>query len=217
MENTYYSEDASSTILSLQRILQQYDAHAMMKGNQCKVIAKGKVILTVELACDNLYHLSSHNIQENKVELLQYNTDINYWHQVLGHLNPRAIIEMSKRQNVKGLPNNLSITDFKPCPRCSQGKATKRKRKRNNPEKEVYKNNNIDIADAWHSDQKGPISPTSVHHNRYIILFIDEATGYVEPFFLKTLDESEEKYRILRKRLHTHLGKRPKFFICDGH
>ena len=37
---------------------------------------------------NHLYHLSSHVVHTNKALNLSYSCDINFWHQVLGHLNP---------------------------------------------------------------------------------------------------------------------------------
>lgn len=75
----------------------------------------------------------------------------------------------------------------------------------------------VTIADTWHSDQKGPITPQSVHGNKYTILFIDEFTGFVEAHHMRSLDETDEKYRIHRNRVLAHFNKKIKRLVCDGH
>ena len=56
-----------------------------------------------------------------------------------------------------------------------------------------------------------------MHGHQYAVIFVDEFSGYVEPHFMKTLDETEDKYRLHRQLVKTHFNKNIKHFVCDGH
>ena len=219
IENVYYCPQTSVNVLSLQSLLLNLEASAKFKDKECVLLHGGKKLMVATLESDHLYAVSSHTPDEsndNKILSLSYSRNINYWHSLLGHLHPKAIIEMAKHNLVDGMPTDLSMQDWKSCPTCAQGKSTKRKRKRRD-EKGIPPRQATLPGDSWHSDQKGPINPQSAHGNRYSILFVDEHTGYTEVFHLSSLDQTQETYEKHRKRVQTLFNRNIKRLICDGH
>jgi hypothetical protein len=214
--NVYYSPQTNISILSLQVLLAEENATAKFTPNSCTVLKGGKKMFHATLENDKLYCVSSHTANVNKILLLSYSKSLNEWHSLLGHLHPRAIIEMARLNLVEGLPKDLSMTDWKPCPICAMGKQTKRKRKHHSKFSVPQKLASMP-GDTWHSDQKGPINPLSVHGHRYTLLFVDDSTGYTEAIHLTSLTETEDAYQKHKQRVKTLFNKNIKRFICDGH
>jgi hypothetical protein len=123
---------------------------------------------------------------------------------------------MAKGDMFEGLPSSISMADWHGCTDCVKSKSTKRKRKRNNPFA-PHPRLPSSPGDTWHSDQKGQISPISIHKNRYAILFVDDATGYTEVAFVHSLADTEKAYDQLSAHVKTQFGKNIKQFICDRH
>jgi hypothetical protein len=217
IDDVYYSEDTNMNVLSIQKLISG-ESTAKMKGKDCIILRNGIKIMKAQLGSDNLYYLSSHSLvtQPNKLYFSRYEKDIYYWHNLFGHLNPRAIVNMAKEEMIEGMPSHLSMAEWKGCTHCTESKSTKRKRKRHTK----YNQNQrfpSTPGDTWHSDQKGPITPISIHKNRYCILFIDDATGYTECVFASSLTETEDTYNNLSARVKTLFGRNIKRFVCDGH
>jgi hypothetical protein len=217
IDQVYYSAETTINVLSIQCFLGACDASAKFSKNECVILQKGIKLIHAKLESDKLYCITSHEaICVNKLYSLSYYKDINYWHTLLGHLHPRAIIEMSRHNLVDGMPTDLSLENWTPCTMCASGKATKRPRKKHLEHQMPPKIATLP-GDTCHSDQKGPITPISIHGNRYSILFIDEHTGYVEVYHLPSLEQTEKVYKIHSQRVKTLFNRNIKRFICDGH
>jgi hypothetical protein len=221
LKKVYFSPQTKVNILSIRAFARdEPDSHfrSVFEGNTCAIIHNGVKIFHGKIDRDELFFLESHdsviNEKANKSYTLSYSHDINYWHKILGHVHPRAIIEMARKNMVEGLPPDISGKDWKACPSCAQGKATKRNRNRSKTKlpKPITK-----PGDCTHSDQKGPITPISIHKNKYFILFVDECTGFTEVFFLPSLDKTQDAYELHKNRIKTLLNKNIKTFVCDGH
>jgi hypothetical protein len=203
--------------LSLQKLLTD-QATAKFKNDECAIIRGGIKIMKANLENDNLYYLSSHTpiLNDNKLLVSRYTKDISYWHRLLGHFHPRAIVDMAKNNMIEGLPSSISMDEWKGCTECTEAKSTKWKRKRHPLHEKPSKLPSMP-GDTWHSDQKGPITPQSIHGSRYTILFIDDHTGYVEASHLRSLDETIDAYNSHKARVTTLFNRNIKMIICDGH
>jgi hypothetical protein len=217
VDHVYYSAETKINVLSIQCFLGACNASAKFSKDECVILQKGIKLMHAKLESDRLYCITSHEaISENKVLSLSYYKDINFWHNLLGHLHPKAIIEMSRHNLVDGMPTDLTMENWTPCPICASGKSTKRPRKKH-PKYAMPPKLATLPGDSCHSDQKGPITPISIHGNRYSILFIDEHTGYVEIYHLSSLDQTAKVYNTHKQRVKTLFNRNIKRFICDGH
>ena len=75
----------------------------------------------------------------------------------------------------------------------------------------------LNVGDEIHSDQAGPITPVSHYGSRYIVEFIDGASRMGFLYGVSSLTMTMEKYKVVKMIFSTHLKKKIKVFICDGH
>ena len=114
----------------------------------------------------------------NKVNsVLSY--PIDYWHRIMGHCNVADII---KAENVV---NGMRITDKKKfdCSTCIKSKMTQNFNRE--PDDRATK-----PLELVHSDLAGPIDPIARDGYRYAISFVDDYSGAISVYFLKSKNEA---------------------------
>jgi len=99
------------------------------------------------------------------------------WHQRLGYVNKRCLLEMITKGRVKGI--NFEYGDVNlPCEIYIKGKQIKL------PFRDVHcrSKGRLEIV---HTDLCGPMRTTSMGGAKYFVTFIDDCTRWTEVFFLR--------------------------------
>jgi hypothetical protein len=131
----------------------------------------------------------------------------------LAHLNPRTIAEMARDRLVDGieLPSG-GYADFK-CPHCVVGKMTHQPYSTESKEIDPT----IEVADVIHTDQMDLHASPSRDGNKYVLMFVDEASRMGFVYALRCLEETIDRYRDFVEFIRTQKGKNIKVLVSDGH
>jgi len=173
-----------------------------------QVTIKGNVVMIARLVANNLYRveLEVPNIEVHGAEV---KSNIDLWHERLGHLSESKMKELLQNNMMVGLDfkmeDHLSF-----CPVCSIGKQ---------PRQKFVTADSIrtkDIGEVIHSDVCGPIRITSVGGASYFLTFIDDFSRKSWVYFLKRKSEVFEIFKNFRAHFRTQSGKPIKNLRSDG-
>ena len=188
---------------------------------------KNNKILALAETRKGMYYLCSHSqqmydyVEENKDKeiFFKYESDsdiLEKWHKRLGHMSSNTIRDMILHKTVLGMPDEVPKIKSNDCVHCTMGKQSRTPIK-GSLQRRDQSIMSLEVGDEIHSDQAGPMTPTSHYGSKYIVEFIDGASRLGFLYGVKSLTETIEKYKIMKMIFSTHLSKKIKTFICDGH
>jgi hypothetical protein len=136
------------------------------------------------------------------------------WHIILGHTDPRNILQLHSKNLAKGLEitktNTIGLDPHFDCIGCSQGKA----------HVWPFGNTHIEtpqqIGDIIYSDVWGPASKLYLQGKKYYIVFVDAATWFMFVHFMQHKNEAVDRYIALANFIHTQKGKEIKRIHFDN-
>lgn len=131
---------------------------------QGTIFNANKEVVLIAPRRQNVYVLDMSSLTQNGTCLFTKATEtLNWlWHKRLSHLNFKNINNLAKQNKVLGLPS-LVFSKDKPCLACEKGKHHKASFK-------TKQNSSItNCLHVLHMDLFGPISPMSIHHEKYIV------------------------------------------------
>ncbi|GKB50123.1 retrovirus-related pol polyprotein from transposon TNT 1-94, partial [Tanacetum coccineum] len=116
------------------------------------------------------------------------------WHKRLAHLNFKTINKLAKKNLVIGLVLLVYIKD-KACLSCKKGKhhRTSFKTKQTSFIKKCLH--------LLHMDLFGPVTPSSINHDKYTLVIVDEYSRYTWVYFLKKKSQAPETIMSFIKRV----------------
>nr|GEU75138.1 hypothetical protein [Tanacetum cinerariifolium] len=109
------------------------------------------------------------------------------WHQRLSHLNFDTINNLAKNDLVPSLPKFKYAKEHL-CPSCEQGKS----KRASHPPKPVL--NLKQRPHLLHMDLCGPMRVASINGKWYVLVIVEDYSGYTWVHFLRTKDETPEEY-----------------------
>ena len=131
----------------------------------------------------NLYFLPTN--PHNSINNACVTRTLEEWHKILGHMNFDDIVQLQAVTN--GMTISKQGCTNKHCKICSTNKMCRQP-----------KSSNVSVIKATkplqrvHSDICGPITPTSQEGYKYIINFVDEFSGMLFVYCLRTKDEAAQ-------------------------
>jgi transposase InsO family protein len=172
--------------------------------------ASGMVVATASNH-QSLYNLDmeqrSHVITAIQPVAMAVKTPADLWHHRLGYLCHYGM-NLLRRGLAEGVTYDGQSEDK--CISCLEGKKSrlpfqKGKAKRAKERLEIV-----------HTDLCGPMSVESLHGHNYVLLFMDDFTRKVFPYFLKTKDEVKSKFLIFKALVENETGLKIKVLWSDN-
>lgn len=114
---------------------------------------------------------------EKEIALTLIKSDLREWHEKLGHINIRKIIEMSKTGLLPKIDVNIDLTKFG-CKGCLEGKMAKRPFK-SKPKRQC------NVGEIFHCDLEGPMHIPSLGGSKFALVIKDECSSFRSLYFLK--------------------------------
>lgn len=151
---------------------------------------------------DKLYQLDCEPATLEHVSVVQQQaSDVDLWHQRLGHLSGQRLSDMSRKEPVIGL--NLS-TATKPsfCEGCVEGKMHRA------PFKSVGEIRSSRKLQLVHSDVCGLMRTESIGGHKYYVTFIDDYSHCCAVYYLKQKSEVFEKFREFEASATNECGRK---------
>jgi hypothetical protein len=151
-------------------------------------------VMTIGTRESGLYKISGQIVQALAHEMIN---PCKLWHKRLGHLNYNALPGLQKM--VTGMPI-FSFEHNSVCRGCALGKNTKKPYPHSN-----RKSNGI--LDLIHYDLCGPMTAPFMNGCIYYIIFIDDCSRKTWIYFLKTKDESFNRFQDFKNLVENQTGK----------
>ena len=206
----FVPEFGDSSLISMGVILDKgldVDIHA----NDIRVLKEGEVLVTAKREAGQLFRLLIRNEGQTSARggtalAAKTGASLKVWHERLAH----ASVSKIKSIIGKGVINGLDVTDDADffCSACQIGKMTqkpfKSARRRDCKAGEIL---HADLLDYEISSAGG---------NNYILVIVDEASGYKYPIFLKSKGQTADKLIAFIKRAETETGNMCKRIRTDN-
>lgn len=134
--------------------------------------------------------------------------DLKVWHERLGHVGGRALVEMVKSGLVDGVKIKKIEKFF--CEPCQLGKSHRL------PFKKEQEDRNTKPGELIHMDVCGKIQVESLGGANYYVTFIDDAINFCYVYFIKHKDDVFEKFKIFQSIVANKFGTNIKNVRSDS-
>lgn len=135
-------------------------------------------------------------------------TDLQVWHERLGHVNKRVLCKMIKNEIIHGV-KCTAVDDFfcEACPieksQCAPFTYPARERK-------------TEPGEMFYTDVCGPMSVKSLGGSRYFLIFKDDASGFRYVYFMQHKLEVFVCFKKFEKLVANRFGKSMKRLLSDN-
>ena len=135
-------------------------------------------------------------------------TGLKTWHERLGHIHKRALVELVRRGLVEGVSVENATEFF--CEACRFGKLHKL------PFRKEKKVTSSKPGEIIHSDVGGPLSINSIGGARYYVLFKDDTTGVRFVYFIRHKSDVYDRFVEFERLLNNKFGRTMQTFRSDN-
>lgn len=147
-------------------------------------------------------------VEETLVSNAKFQTDLNLWHQRLGHVNEHQLRQAIKRNHLHGV--EISDKDsLKFCVGCVESKMCRQSNKFMGKIYSRYPGQLI------HSDLCGPM-PESIGGSKYFVTFIDDFSRWVKVYYLRKKSETMEKFKEFEAEVSNQWESQIQILQTDG-
>ncbi|GJT42852.1 retrovirus-related pol polyprotein from transposon TNT 1-94 [Tanacetum coccineum] len=155
-------------------------------------------LISISQLCDAKYIV---HFDEKRGTIFNSNKEIvmiapRIWHKRLAHLNFKTINKLAKQNLVIVLPSLVYSKD-KPCSSCEKGKIKHHKASFKTKQISCIKK----CLHLLHIDLFGSVNPSSINHEKYTLVIVDEYSRYTWVYFLKKKSQAPETIMSFIKRV----------------
>jgi len=171
-------------------------------------ISRGALVLMKGQKVGNLYKLIGDTVVGGvaiSTPAESSTDDTRLWHMRLGHMGERGMLELHKRDLLKGV--KACKMDF--CKYCVYGKQHRVSFK-------TGVHTSKEVLDYVHSDVWGPVTISSHSGAHYFVSFIDDYSRKVWVYFLKHKSDVFSTFKTWKAQVETQTGKKIKYFRTDN-
>eukprot|EP00638_Chattonella_subsalsa_P014438 CAMPEP_0117850254 /NCGR_PEP_ID=MMETSP0949-20121206/21578_1 /TAXON_ID=44440 /ORGANISM="Chattonella subsalsa, Strain CCMP2191" /LENGTH=1052 /DNA_ID=CAMNT_0005697613 /DNA_START=193 /DNA_END=3352 /DNA_ORIENTATION=- len=182
-------------------------------GGKCKASAPNDTNILfsgTKLGESRLYQLDFADEQSNLVDYRHQN-DLELYHHRMGHCSDAVL---SKLPSVSTGITQLTASDRPFCSDCPLGRMQQRLPKAGSSNKMASR-----PLELIHCDIKGPVSPLTPSGNKYLIIYLDDFSGFIYPFLLKDRTDQRENFHTFKLHVEKLFGATVEnllFFRTDG-
>lgn len=201
--NVMYSPKVNRNLISGSKI---DDAKAKFVGCKDKInvyARSGKLLFTAK-KLDGLYKCFPKVKSKNNKITLNVNkvkqSDFKTWHRKFCHINSKFLVNTSKNNSVRGLPQ-FKHFDFK-CEECQIAKTKRQSHKAINGPRSRFP------LELIHSDLCGPFPVKSFHGHLYFLTFIDDFSRKTTVYPLKDKTQVFECFTRFQKRAERFVNRK---------
>lgn len=183
-----------------------YELRCHRNGNLYEINPNiNKILFTTEIIPNN-NQIDGNEEQLN--DLKQNTSDLDLWHQRLGHANIKVVQDMVKHKLINLTDDKNDNID---CEGCIYGKQHKEKFK-----KTYNQIKTKEILELIHSDVVGPMEDSTFLGCKYFVIFIDDYSHMIFGFLMKQKSEVTCKFRQFKALVENQTGRHIKTFRSDN-
>jgi len=156
---------------------------------------------------NNLFQMSIRIAMKNE-NCAAVITDLQLWHERLGHVSCKTLCEMNKQGLLQlgKIPDNIDFL----CEACHYGKQHRL------PFKKRISPKNMQRGKLVHSDVGGPMSTQSIGGSRFYVNFIDDILGFRHIYFMKHKFDVFDKFQEFHAMVQNKFGRSIKVLRTDN-
>eukprot|EP00795_Rhopilema_esculentum_P015799 gene15799-biopygen5210 len=192
MDNIFYVPKLACNLFSVRAVTQKglivQFGHTCcwIKDSDGKAVGKGRLVKRMYvLSCETDITAAYH--QSERMENSNPST-MDVWHQRLGHINRKQLLESVKKKLIKGVAIQGN-DELNFCTGCAESKMSRKPFKSTEGIKTSRK---LQIV---HSDVCGPMSIQSFSGKRYFVTFIDDNSRCVKVYFIRKKSEVLKRFK----------------------
>ena len=197
LSNVFLVNGLEANMLSISQLCDSHhEVHFSL--NDCVIVDKnGNNVLHGVRTSDNCYFVATESKMTCHTAMI---SDINLWHQRLGHVNHTDLDNLAKNEIIIGLPKRLKATNVV-CGPCQIGKQIKSSYKKVDALKFTR------LLELLHMDLLGPTRFESIGDKKYIFMTVNDFSRLAWVRFLKGKSETFEVFLDLWTSLINDKGK----------
>lgn len=205
LKDVYFIPALRSNIISLGQLSEEGNKVVMCGEYLWVRDSQGNLVMKVKKSTNRLYKIILES-SESRCLLSSCDKESWLWHMRFGHVNFRALKQMSETNMVRGLPRISKSKEV--CEGCLMSK----KARKTFPSQASYCAKKV--LELIHEDLCGPISPSTTAGNKYVFLLVDDYSRVMWAYLLKSKDEAFEAFRKFRILVETQ-DRKIKAFRTD--
>lgn len=205
IKNAQYVPNLTTNLLSVSELLKNGNT-VNFDNNGCRIFNQKGVLVGMATLINGVYKL---NCTEMCLFTGKTIATTETWHKRLGHINYNYLNKMKD-----GLVNGVDFSDkvtiqTKNCEVCCEGKQSRQPFGHSG-------NRAAGLLEVVHSDLAGPMETTSIGGSKYFVQFQDDFSRLSFIYFLKTKDETLEKFKEFQYLAEKQTGKKVKLLRTDN-
>jgi hypothetical protein len=206
LTEVYYIPKLRSNIVSLGQLEEKGFEVTLGKGKMCVFDPSGTLLISTPRTANRLY-LAKFQLSP-PICLLAHSEDLScQWHARFGHLNFRALNDLSAKEMVVGMPVVGRVEKI--CDGCVLGKQHRL------PFPHVSKFRASKGLELVHADLCGQITPKSLGGASYFLLVVDDYSRFMWVELLKSKDQALEYFKKMKTRAEVELDGKLKALRTD--
>nr|GEZ39665.1 retrovirus-related Pol polyprotein from transposon TNT 1-94 [Tanacetum cinerariifolium] len=190
----YYVEGLGHNLFSVRQFCNS-DLEVAFRKHSCYVRDTDGVELIKGSHGSNLYTISVEDMMKSSPICFLSKASKNkswLWHRRLNHLNFSTIIDLAKKDLVRGLPR-VKFEKGHLCSACHLGKSKKHTHK---PKTE---NTKLEVLNTLYMDLCGPMRVQTINGKKYILVIVDDYSWFTWVKILRSKDETPENGVVKRR------------------
>lgn len=209
LENTLHVPDLRNNLMSVIKIVDAKCTVTFDKDRaEIKTRGSRDILLIADRIGDLYYIRELPNQLACTSSTVVKKSQLQVWHERLGHLNESDLLEMHQKGAVLGMTIKKG-EKLLPCEVCSSGKLTTSSFPKSSQK-------STDILDIIHTDLCGPMRTESRGKARYFITFTDDRSRWTMVYFLRNKSDALQIFKEFKIYVENQTGRKIKQLQSDN-
>ncbi|CAB0037528.1 unnamed protein product [Trichogramma brassicae] len=203
LENVLFIPDIKKNLLSIGACTRK-GFEVTFTGNIVKFTRDGQVEGVGMMQSNNIYRMFFKVVKPCEVNVA---AGALKWHERLGHVNQKKMHDMISKNLITGV--SINEKSHFSCDPCQTAKSHRL------PFDKDRVRAACRVGEYFHSDVCGPMPEDSLGGARFFLTFKDEASGYLQVYFLRHKSDVVDNFRSFERAVNNKFGRTMRALRCD--